>query len=98
MRVVDGALIADNEDYHIERDTMHVNEFGDYVVFRCLTGDGQLFGAAVPRTDTVETQLHVGAVVMAAASSAPPASVIFVPTAFVDLTGTPATKVQRRAA
>lgn len=64
-----GGLIATDDDYHIERDTLHVNDIGDLRAFRWLTKDGTLFCAAINKHEDVDKQQAAANVVSLAAKN-----------------------------
>lgn len=67
MRVIDGRIIADSEDFHLARNEMHVNEVGEYIVFRVLTDKGHLCAKAVLKSEPSEVIREVGMIVVAEA-------------------------------
>lgn len=70
MRFNNGALIADNEDYTIPVNELVITEVDNLVVFRCLTENGQLFGAAVDKHEPSDVILSTGQLVVMRAGTA----------------------------
>lgn len=81
MRVVirsgEPVLIADNEDMHLARNELHINDIyaqglGRFTVFRVLTDDNQLFGAAIEESRPLHEKMALGQVVVQRAATADP--------------------------
>ena len=86
MRLMNGKLIVDNEDYRLPVNTLDVKEVDGHVVFRCLTEDHQLFGAVVAKEEPDDVILSVGQLVVMRAGTAPVHELTFAPLArFVEV-------------
>lgn len=59
LDVQSGKLIADNEDYRIERGVIHEADVGDLTTFRYLTEDGKLCCAAIDKAATEAQKMNV---------------------------------------
>lgn len=70
MRLVGDRIIADNEDYRLPVNTLDVTKVNGKVVFRCLTDDGQLFGAAIDESRSDSEILSIGQLVVMRAGTA----------------------------
>jgi hypothetical protein len=70
VRIVGDRLLADNEDYRLPVNTLDVAKVNGMVVFRCLTDDGQLFGAAVKETEPDDVIMTTGQLVVMRAGTA----------------------------